>query len=292
MSDFIFRDVERFTEYIPTAVGSNLEDLRPYLQEAEIWLKNELFGAPLYDKIVSLSQALPVAPVPPSEIQEATDILKAAELVICLKAYLSGIPFLDVIQTPNGFAVVNNANHAPASKERVERLIKFVARRLTDALDVLIEYAFSYSFYRDLWAQDEELFNRHTEIVFIKTSELRRYSATSVTFVDLFTIRPLILSMQSEIAGYFSIAYLDELIEKRRDATLSVYDKRVFRAIQIIIGLKLQNASFYHMVEQELNYMIEHPDEYPTYIASVEYKLKISQKYENRRRHATFFFNG
>ncbi|MDR1339257.1 MAG: hypothetical protein LBK58_04295, partial [Prevotellaceae bacterium] len=257
-------------------------------------------GVPLYYAILAISQNPPEDSVFDGtfdytfdETIPPADILKAAEPVICLKAYLSGIPFLDVVQTPNGFAVVNNTNHAPASKERVERLLEFVKRRLTAALDFLIEFAFSYSIFRGLWKQEEELFNRHTEIVYLTTNELRRYSANqSATCMDLFTIHPVVLSLQSEIAGYFSAAYLDELIEKRRNVKLSVFDSHVFRAIQTIAGLKLQKASFYHLVESEVNYMIGHPDEYPAYMASAEYKLKMSQKYENRQRHATFFFGG
>ena len=296
MADFIFSDVERFTEYIPTAAGSNLDDLKPYLQEAEIWLKNELIGTPLFDEILKISQG----PVSFSgtfdykfDTSSPSDILEATELVICLKAYLSGIPFLDVIQMPNGFAVVNNSNHSPASKERVERLIEFVTRRLTDALDFLIEFSFSYSTFRELWAQEPELFNRHTEIVFLTTKEFRRYSAKrSLTFLDLFSSHPHILSHQADIAGHFSAEYLSELIAKRRKATLTEFDEHVLNAIWIIVGLKMQGAKFYHMIELEINYMISNSDEFPTYMGSVEYRLKVSQKYENKKQHSTFFFGG
>jgi hypothetical protein len=322
MADFIFRDVGRFTGYIPTAAGSDLDNLRPYLADAELWLRNEILGAPLYYAILTISLTPPGEAVfdgtfdytfdetiPPS------DILKATEEVICLKAYLSGIPFLDLIQTSNGFAVVSNSNQAPASKERVERLLEFVKRRLTDALDFLFEFAFSYSTFRDLWKQAGEVFRRHTEIVFLTTGELKRYSANqSATFMDLLTLHPVILSIQADIAGYFSTAYMEELIEKRRNAGLSAFDIRILRSVQILAGLKLQrsgvllieqeinrveisqkkfaenSADFHPLIEQEVNYMTDHPAGYPTYMASAEYRLKVSRKYENEKEHATYMF--
>ena len=43
--------------------------------------------------------------------------------IVAFDAFRSAIPHLDIILTPNGFGIVNNSNIAPASKERVERLI-------------------------------------------------------------------------------------------------------------------------------------------------------------------------
>jgi hypothetical protein len=85
---------------------------------------------------------------------------------------------------------------------------------------------------------------------------------------------------------------MDELIEKRWTNALDVFDNYVYMGIQIIIGLMLQKAEYYHMIEGLLNYMENHPAEYPTYMESEEYRLKTSGKYENKKQHPTFFFGG
>ena len=43
--------------------------------------------------------------------------------LIASEAMRRAIPSLDLVLTPNGFGVVSNQNIAPASKERVDRLI-------------------------------------------------------------------------------------------------------------------------------------------------------------------------
>ncbi len=297
MTDFIFNDVEKFTKYIPTAAGSNLEDLKPYLESSEMWLKNELLGFPLYYEILRISKTPEEDSVFDGtfdysfdETIPPADILKAAEAVICHHAYLSAIPFLDVVQTPNGFSVVNNTNHAPASKERVERLLLFVEKRFTDVLDYLLQFAFSYSTFRDLWAKDEP-FKKLTETVYLTTSKLRRNSGNKqALFSDKESLHVKILEYQEDVCKHISRAYFDELIEKYRTAKLTEYDKKIFSDLQIIIGLKLQARDEYKMIERTINYMIEHPEKFSTYINSQEYRIKISPKYENKKSDSTFFF--
>ena len=281
MSDFIFRDLEKFETYIPTAAGSDKKDLKPFLQEAEIWLK-ELLGEGLYDKIICISE------LPP---EDQTTILRDCELVICLKAYLSGIPFLDLIQTSNGFAVVSNASQAPASKERVERLLEFVQYRLTQALDELIRNVFKDDQLRVLW-KESAWFNWYTETVFLTSNSVRLHTGRKTTFVEFERLHITLLDHQNEVCRFISRDYFNELIDKRREKNLSEYDKQALSELRTIIGMKLQSLDAYKMVESLVNFMIAHADKFPTYMASVEYKLKIEQKYENKRQHSTFFFNG
>jgi hypothetical protein len=276
--NLIFNNPDEFILFIPTAAGSNLDDLLPFIGETETWLQNEFLGTPLYEHIRDLGD---------------TEIKNTTKAVIALHAYLAAIPFVDLIQTPNGFAVVSNSNQAPASRERVERLILFVKKRLSAAIDTLVHAVFKSGDLRNGWAGDVVLFNRHSEIVYITTGELKRYSANpDATYEDLFASHPQILALQTEVARYVSASYLDELIAKRRTDALNLYDGYVFSAVQIIIGLKMQKAQAYPMIEQMVNFMTEHPDEFPLYMASPEYRLKISGKYENRRSHPTFFFGG
>jgi hypothetical protein len=277
MAEFILNNIEQFTEFIPTAEGSDLNVLKSFLKESEYSLKDELLGNDLYEVI--------------KELDETSMVLKYARAAICLKAYLTAIPFLDLIQTPNGFAVVNNANHAPASRERVDKLLLFVERRLSTETDALIITFLKEDDLWEEWKKAEFIFNKHTEIVYLTAKELREYSNNN-TFIgkDLLSIHPTVLMLQSHIAGYISIDYMAELIDKRRNSNLSEFDVKVFEDLKTIIGLKLQKLEAYHLIENLLNYMIAHPSEFPTYINSVEYKLKISQKYENKKRDTTFFF--
>lgn len=66
------------------------------------------------------------------------DRQKMAATVIACEAFRRSVPSLDLILTPNGFGVVSNANVAPASKERVERLIASLAEQRDKALGALL----------------------------------------------------------------------------------------------------------------------------------------------------------
>lgn len=51
---------------------------------------------------------------------------------------LHAVPQLDLVLTPNGFGVVSNTNIAPASKERVERLLLSLEKMRDDTLSILL----------------------------------------------------------------------------------------------------------------------------------------------------------
>lgn len=79
----------------------------------------------LLQKIVNLlenaAEATTVQQLEDLEASHTTRILACQ--IAAYDAFHRAIPHLDVILTPNGFGIVSNSNIAPASKERVERLM-------------------------------------------------------------------------------------------------------------------------------------------------------------------------
>jgi hypothetical protein len=260
-------------DFVPTAAGSDLTELQPFIDEAEQWFQDDWFGTDLYNYISGL-------PYDNSLNREAT-------LAICLRTYEQAIPFLDVIQTPNGFAVVSNSNQAPASKERAERLIGHVVRRLSEALDRVVSLAMDEPAALPEWKKSG-VFALRASIVFFRTSELRNYSSNpAATYHDLDACRPALLQHQAVLAKQLSVAYLSELLGKRGDNNLSDFEKTVFYSCQTVIGLMMQQKEYYPLVENLLNFLASCPDNCPTYIALDAYRIKTGAKYENR---STYFF--
>jgi hypothetical protein len=106
----ILKTLDDFTRVIPTAAGTeHFEDFEPYIQSAELWVKYNILGKTLYDAIDS-----------GTIIDD--NLMRLCQNVIGNHAYWDAIPFLDVIQTESGFAVISASGKVPASKERVERL--------------------------------------------------------------------------------------------------------------------------------------------------------------------------
>lgn len=71
--------------------------------------------------------------------EDATNkLLHYARMAVAAEAMLHAVPQLDLVLTPNGFGVVSNTNIAPASKERVERLLLSLEKMRDDTLSILL----------------------------------------------------------------------------------------------------------------------------------------------------------
>lgn len=99
----------------------NNEELRRYIVNVVHEVDDE---TSLYDKMLPfLEQAQREVErhfIGNLELNE--DEHRAACSLIAVKAFYQAVPSLDLVLSPNGFAVVNTTNMAPASKERLERL--------------------------------------------------------------------------------------------------------------------------------------------------------------------------
>lgn len=91
------------------------------LEQSERWLVDEIIG--------DMAEW----------IDEDTSLFNACVTCVACDAMRRAIPSLDLILTPNGFGIVQNANVVPASKERVERLIDSMQIRRDTALNTIIK---------------------------------------------------------------------------------------------------------------------------------------------------------
>lgn len=68
---------------------------------------------------------------------------------IVVTAFADAVPSLDIVVTPTGFGVVNTETVAPASKERVERLIDSLRNSSASLLDYLLTRVRTYPEWRE-----------------------------------------------------------------------------------------------------------------------------------------------
>ena len=100
------------------------EKIAPHLEVAEAWLTTTF-----------LSEAV-LTELPTRDANNK--LLHYARMAVVAEAMLHAVPQLDLVLTPNGFGVVSNTNIAPASKERVERLLLSLEKMRDDTLAVLL----------------------------------------------------------------------------------------------------------------------------------------------------------
>lgn len=147
MQSIIKNDTE-LRKYIPNVLAtvegepSLYEKLTPFLETAEFWVSaNFAPQALVYNQATSYG--------------EQQTLLKQ---LIAYHAFMLAIPFLDLVLTPNGFGIVNNSNIAPASKERVERLMVAVEKQRDDVLEQYLRYTFLYNNYSYLKSDQGKYF--------------------------------------------------------------------------------------------------------------------------------------
>lgn len=115
---------EQLRKYIPNVLDTVegevplFDKLSPFLVQQQMWLESEILG----------SDDLPVG-----------SWLPVARRLIALRAFADAIPSLDIVLSPNGFAVVSTSEMAPASKERVERLVASIRSTSDECLCLLVD---------------------------------------------------------------------------------------------------------------------------------------------------------
>lgn len=98
--------------------------LAPFVSSAEQWIISTFTSMEVMRQICLLDDGTPIK-------------VTVERAVVC-EAMRTAIPSLDIVITPNGFGVVSNQNIAPASKERVERLIASLTEQRDELLDALL----------------------------------------------------------------------------------------------------------------------------------------------------------
>lgn len=115
-------DNDTLLQYIPNVVETVegetplFDKIRPQLEITEQWLHDTIVGDTLTDEEKN----------------------RMVCTIITCEAFRRSVPSLDLILTPNGFGIVSNSNVAPASKERIERLVASLGDLRDKALAALL----------------------------------------------------------------------------------------------------------------------------------------------------------
>lgn len=273
----LINNIDDFVKSIPTAAGSKWTALEPFANSANATIKAILVGTDLYEYIEAL--------------EDGKELKTTLCNLISFQLYKNAIPFVDLIQTDNGFAVVSNNNQAPASKERVERLILWCDQSIDLHTDLLILQIMSDNAALTEWTKFNG-FKRLTDCLFLTGIDFASYSKYS-TRTDFLKMKPDLMTAQNTIlCEHLSTDYVNELITQIRTNSLTELNEQIVDSCKLILS-KFSEKEDYAARELLRNIVvkIEHDiDHYTAYKQSAEYALKISQKYDNKQSDPTFFF--
>lgn len=271
--------ISDFVKIIPSAEGTEYSAIEPFLIHAENQIKLWRTGTDLFDAIAAL---------------QSTDPAKnQLRTLVAHTAYHFAIPFADVIQTPTGFAVVSNTNQAPASKERVERLISWVEQIVDRSEDALIQIVYTTPALLTEWKKSEQ----YTQIVncfFVTGNDYAFHvNVKGKKREQLFLDKGKLIAWQENVlAPVISKAYLDQLITEIRNNTTTPGAGNIINYCKMILARLIEGnqEESVKLLNAVSNILASNLATYTTYAASDEYKLKSSEKYQNTADAPAFFF--
>lgn len=314
----ILTTLNQFQIAVPTAVGvQEWTDLETYVQSAEIWLKRNVLGTGLYNKII---EEIEEAGSGSGERYVSDELLRLCRNVIANHAYWDAIPFLDVVHTDSGFGVIQSTNKAPASKERVERLRQQCLIRRDAEVDNLIAYLYENDIYHDLWKADSVFSDMFDSL--LPTVEIFRRYNNIADRATLDKLRPSIVAVQNTIvADAISQELVDELVEAQKDDDFTPHHNDILPRLRDAIAklaiahgvddmsvivdstgilraytigatsyadesrLSMFKSSFLStgmkLLDKVVHHINENVEDFPTYVASELYTARLTEGYEN-----------
>ena len=252
------------------------DKLEPWLITAEQWVCDTFTGSQELETIAADS---------------TTTVWQQVANVIACEAMRQAIPSLDVVLTPNGFGIVSNQNVAPASKERVERLIE----SMTAGRDLNIDYLLDSLSEREDWQQTKQRdWFCQTLLQSPRDAELGVYGPewTGNRWEAFIELRERARNIEAAIAERW---VSEALMERLRQAIITPGSPSKDAAL----ALRLRDCVFAElkgeprrcrMLDSVVNYVRQQPEEYPEWADSDTAKLFDPPVFRNKKDSSGYFF--
>ena len=264
--------------------SSLLEKLNPFLETSEEWAKHHFVPDELFELIVE-SASEPTA--------EANSLLftlhsSLSKAIVC-EAYKNAIPSLDLVLTPNGFGIVSNQNVAPASKERVERLMA----SLEQERDRNIEQMLLRLPTVEGWEQSAQG-KYFAATMFPFLGLCRRLAIREHLWDEYQHLHDRLIKIENVLAEtYFSQEQMDVFRQQVMNQMLLCHplEEQVIRSLQslemmLVSDMQVHNQSFYDLV----NIIREHSDIFLAWHVSETAKLYSPAVFRNKKNSGGYFF--
>ena len=255
-----------------------IERLALFLDLAEDWVRTTFTSETTFNTICSYTDS---------------NLLKVltARLVVA-DALRRAIPSLDIVLSPNGFAVVNTSNLAPASKPRVDRLIGSMLSHRDDCIAALLPGLVGAS--KWLTSSQAAFFGATlfpdlslTDQIPIPNAQLPR--SRWERYLEL---RSQILNLEASLAEeWFSPELMDVLRRRNLAHTLADTDRRAVTDIQAHILGYLRTGTFNtRRLADTLTYIRRLPEHFPEWHNSATAQLFSPPIFQNKKKSPGYFF--
>lgn len=282
----VIKDDATLREYIPNVIGmvdderSLYAKLRPEIELAEGWLEENLTGSTMLDKIAAGGRDARY---------------EALATAIVSRSFAAGIPQLDLVLTPNGFGIVSNANVAPASKERIERLIVTLQRRESESLTMLLRHLRRDSDWHNSeqcrWLAKSIIQDLNLATKFGNKNGPYEECDTDRWGVFL-TLRQKAYDIEAEIAnGWISPQLMARLRECEATATYSEETGALVSFVKGVVCTAIRTGELNRkLLDDAVTYIRAYPDLFPEWHSSETAKLFAPPIFANAKGAGGYFF--
>ena len=275
---------EQLRRYMPnvfaTAQGETplYDKVLPWLETAERWLFSQFVGDDYADTFLSLDESEPLR--------------LTAVCVVTHEAMLRAVPSLDLVLTPNGFGIVSNQNVAPASRDRVARLIA----SLETSRDNSIEQLIAYLLREEEWYQST-IRQWFTATLFPNIDLANLCGFTEHRWANYLGLRSKAIDIEQRIAEEFVspeqlAVFREEAFSMAWDFTLTerCHTQIIERLRSIILNVLQGNLLNIQSLRDIVDFMRKHETHFPEFAASDTAKLFMPPIFENKKNAHGYFF--
>ena len=263
-----------------TAQGETplFDKVLPWLETAERWLFQQFVGDGYADSFLALDESEPLR--------------LTAVCVVTHEAMLRAVPSLDLVLTPNGFGIVSNQNVAPASRDRVARLIA----SLETSRDNSIEQLISYLLREEEWYQST-IRQWFTATLFPNIDLANLCGFTEHRWANYLGLRSKAIDIEQRIAEEFVspeqlAVFREEVFSMTWDFSLTAtsHTQIIERLRSVIVSVLQGNNVPVQSLRDIVDFMRKHEDHFQEFRASRTYKLFEPPIFENKKQYHGYWF--
>ena len=216
---------------------------------------------------------------------ESEPVRLTAVCVVTHEAMLRAVPSLDLVLTPNGFGIVSNQNVAPASRDRVARLIASLETSRDNSIEQLIGYLFRIE---EWWQSATRQWFTATLFPNIDLANLCGYN--DHRWANYLGLRSKCIDIEQRIAEEFispeQLAVLrEEVFSMSWDFSLtaSCHTQIIERLRSVIVSALQGNTLNIQSLRDIVDFMRKHDEQFPEFRSSRTYKLFEPPIFENKK---------
>lgn len=251
-----------------------IERLALFLDLAEDWVRTTFTSETTFNTICSYTDS---------------NLLKVltARLVVA-DALRRAIPSLDIVLSPNGFAVVNTSNLAPASKPRVDRLIGSMLSHRDDCIAALLPGLVGAS--KWLTSSQADFFGATL------FPDLRIVDAvggaTGSKWDRYLELRPQVIDLEASLAEeWLSPELMSALRSENLRGDLTQQRSEIVRQVKAQVVGYLRSGSFNsRRLADIVNYIRLNPEFFSEWHKSETAKLFAPPVFRNEKKASGYFF--